>query len=86
MRNRAVRNVKSVYWTIITIDEQVKELDKELLAILSQNNFTRVESRIIRGNICQLFLQKNRLVKEESSELKIKDESGRVPYIVELSS
>ena len=43
------------YWTLVTIDEQVKELDKELLQLLTpeDSNFkTRVKSRICRGNIC----------------------------------
>ena len=54
----ATRNVRKqrkslrFYWTMITIDEQVKELDKELYSILCAGNYTRIESRIVKGNIC----------------------------------
>ena len=44
------------YWTLVTIDEQVKELEEELLLLLhpeeSHDFYTRVKSRICRGNIC----------------------------------
>ena len=44
------------YWALVTIDEQVKELDKELNQLLTLEDsdyaHTRVKSCIIRGNIC----------------------------------
>ena len=52
MRKGSNRGNYQRYWTMITIDEQVKELDKELYSILCKGDYTRIESRIIKGNIC----------------------------------
>lgn len=43
------------YWTFVTLDEQIKELPADLAEILYKG-WTQVESRIVRGNICQLLL------------------------------
>ena len=40
----------------MTVDEQIKVLPPEVEEILTGQEWTKVESRIIRGSICQLML------------------------------
>ena len=49
----------------MTLDEQIKELPGQLKNILAQVEWTQVESRIIRGNICQLILYHDKILYEE---------------------
>ena len=50
---------KESYWTFVTIDGEIKTISKELLSILEIDNFYfKVQSRIIRGDVCQLLLSK----------------------------
>ena len=52
---------KKSYWTYVTINEEILELPDELERILNKTarrgaGWTKVESRIVKGNICQLLL------------------------------
>ena len=55
-----IRTTDESYWTYVTVDEQIKELPTDLEQELQgigrsrryRDSWSKVESRIIRGNIC----------------------------------
>ena len=69
----------------MTLDEQILELPPKLEQILNKLKWLKVETRIVRGNICQLLLYYDQIEEQYDGTPVSKLLRPKV-YVVELTA